>query len=176
MMVRGRNGARAPTCRSNAIDLRNRSDDRREAAERRVADAAICLKVPRARNARDGWHRETGAPQRLIGPDLPDATDYEAEAKHGQDYKAYYHYGHRHLLEARLLVCRTTGYRTVLLVRFASESGQQNTPTLCALALKPTVPREADIAWTASQLRRDDLVTIGGGELCEEEDEDENGW
>jgi hypothetical protein len=75
---------------------------------------AFCLDVPWAGNARDRWHWETGAPLRLIGPDLPDATTYEAECERGQDRENYYHSAHRYLLEASPLVCRTRGYRIVL--------------------------------------------------------------
>jgi len=74
----------------------------------------VCLNVPWARNARDRWHRETRATQRLVGSNLPDTTNYEAECERGQDRETHYHFGHRYLLEARLLLCRARGYRTVL--------------------------------------------------------------
>jgi hypothetical protein len=44
----------------------------------------------KARNARDGWHREISAVQ-LITPNLPDAPNYEAERERGQDFERHHH-------------------------------------------------------------------------------------
>jgi hypothetical protein len=52
--------------------------------------------IPWARNARDGWWRETGAPLQLITPNLPDATTQEAEHKRSQNCENHYQrYRHR---------------------------------------------------------------------------------
>ena len=57
-----------------------------------------------------GLFPSTGAPLRLIGPDLPDSPNYEAECERSQDRETHHHSAHRYLLEASLLVCRTRGY------------------------------------------------------------------
>ena len=57
----------------------------------------LCLDVAWTRNACDGRHRETGTPLQLITPDLPDATDCEAEPKRSQDRETHYYCcGHRY--------------------------------------------------------------------------------
>jgi hypothetical protein len=64
-------GARAPRC---------------PPADRRAADEggqALGFDVAWTRNA--CWQGETGPSLQLIGPNLPDATDYEAERKRSED-------------------------------------------------------------------------------------------
>jgi len=67
-----------------------------------AADCRLSFNVAWTRNACDGWQRETGTPLQLITPNLPDATDYEAERKRTQDCETH-RCGHRYVLQPRLL-------------------------------------------------------------------------
>jgi hypothetical protein len=65
------------------------------------------------RNACDGWQGETGPSLQLIGPNLPDATDYEAERKCSEDCETHYHGDHWIPLQGKLPACGPRDYRTV---------------------------------------------------------------